>query len=299
MPGKSVKICGTSSKVNEPPEAERNYVNAENTKKIFQYALLLAGEEEWDQKHLGPIHLLKYAYLADLAYARANDGETYTGVEWKFHHFGPWSPEAYTLVKEAAEQIHAETFTRQSDYETELIRYYIKEDPDELSREIRSFREKMPLEVRGAIESAVRKFKSDTKSLLIMVYSTLPMLSTAPGEGIDFGMIAKEPQALYQTQTSPAFVPLLDSLSNKKRKALPDRLTHLREQMNQRYNAKKAKKTSRSIPKVTLEDQQVVDWVDSLAGNDFPEGVMKVKIDPSVWKSGSRTGEEWANDVSD
>ena len=45
-------------------------LNLENKGLVVQFALLTAGEE--DQQHerqLGPIHLLKYVYLADLAYA--------------------------------------------------------------------------------------------------------------------------------------------------------------------------------------------------------------------------------------
>jgi hypothetical protein len=32
-----------------------------------------------------------YVYLADLAYAEANRGKTFTGIDWQFYKFGPWS----------------------------------------------------------------------------------------------------------------------------------------------------------------------------------------------------------------
>ena len=50
---------------------------------VLQYALLLAGQEDdYFDRQLGPIHLIKYVYLADFAFARRNRGETYTGVDW-------------------------------------------------------------------------------------------------------------------------------------------------------------------------------------------------------------------------
>ncbi len=61
--------------------------------KLIQYALLVAGEEDSVfEQQLGPIHLIKYVFLADLAFAARRGGETYTGIEWVFHNFGPWSP---------------------------------------------------------------------------------------------------------------------------------------------------------------------------------------------------------------
>jgi hypothetical protein len=59
---------------------------------LIQYAILIAGQEdEYFDRQLGPIHLIKYVYLADLAYAEHNYGETFTGIDWQFYKFGPWS----------------------------------------------------------------------------------------------------------------------------------------------------------------------------------------------------------------
>ena len=42
---------------------------------LIQYAFLVAGQEdEYLDRRLGPIHLIKYVYLADLAYAERNCG---------------------------------------------------------------------------------------------------------------------------------------------------------------------------------------------------------------------------------
>ena len=68
--------------------------------KVYLYTLALAAQaDDFRQRALGRIHLLKYAYLADLAYARRNDGVTYTGTPWRFYHFGPWEASAYGRVE--------------------------------------------------------------------------------------------------------------------------------------------------------------------------------------------------------
>lgn len=49
---------------------------------LLQYTLVRAAQEDdWRDRELGPIHLLKYVYLADCAYAERHEGQTFTGVE--------------------------------------------------------------------------------------------------------------------------------------------------------------------------------------------------------------------------
>lgn len=70
--------------------------------KIIQFALLVAGEEDdFRDRQLGPIHLIKYVYLADLAYAKHHDGETFTGAKWQFYKFGPWAQEVNQRIEPA------------------------------------------------------------------------------------------------------------------------------------------------------------------------------------------------------
>jgi hypothetical protein len=62
---------------------------------LLKYILPAAGQEDPGNRELGPIHLIKYTYLADLIFAEKHGGESYTCAPWRFHHFGPWSPEVY------------------------------------------------------------------------------------------------------------------------------------------------------------------------------------------------------------
>ena len=66
---------------------------------LLKYILAAAGQEDPGHRELGPIHLIKYLYLADLIFAEKHGGETYTGALWRFHHFGPWSPEVYSRIE--------------------------------------------------------------------------------------------------------------------------------------------------------------------------------------------------------
>ena len=74
-------------------------MDIERVEKILKYILAAAGQEDPGQREVGPIHLIKYVYLADLIFAEKHEGETYTGAPWRFHHFGPWSPKVYSRIE--------------------------------------------------------------------------------------------------------------------------------------------------------------------------------------------------------
>jgi hypothetical protein len=64
---------------------------------VLMYILAAAEQEDFGNQEVGPIHLIKYLYLADLAFAEANNGETFARVEWKFYNYGPWSSTVYEI----------------------------------------------------------------------------------------------------------------------------------------------------------------------------------------------------------
>jgi len=75
---------------------------------LIQYAILIAGQEDdYLDRQLGPIHLIKYVYLADLAQAERNCGETFTGIAWQFYKFGPWSQAVNERIEPALAAIGA------------------------------------------------------------------------------------------------------------------------------------------------------------------------------------------------
>ncbi len=83
-------------------------MNPARIEEVFGYALAVAAQADHPRdRELGPIHLLKYLYLADLAHAETHDGETYSGVSWRFHKFGPWAVEAFQQIEPAMAHLGA------------------------------------------------------------------------------------------------------------------------------------------------------------------------------------------------
>ena len=153
---------------------------------LFQYALARAAcADDFRERELGPIHVLKYAYLADLAYAKRNDGATYTGTDWRFHHFGPWSSDAYSrIVPALVEQAGATARSIPSSYRDDYVRYrFSTEQADQVEAAIAP---KLPSSVSGALARAVHEHGADTADLLRHVYLTPPMLAARPSEILDF-----------------------------------------------------------------------------------------------------------------
>ena len=170
-----------------------------NTHKVdllLQYTLLTAGQEDWGSCELGMIHLIKYLYLADLAYSEHRNGEIFTGLNWKFYHFGPWAEKLYQRIEPALLAIGAEKKLYPSKkYEKDCVRWSIQND--ELHNELNS---KLSIILSGAIQSSVHQFGSDTEGLLHFVYKTAPMLQASPGETLDFTLHKSNLQESEQAQ---------------------------------------------------------------------------------------------------
>ena len=153
---------------------------------LFQYALARAAQaDDWRDQELGAIHLLKYAYLADLAYARRHEGSTYTGMNWRFYHFGPWSADAHDRLKPAlVEQVAATARRIPSRHGDDFVRYrFSTAQANQLETTLAS---ELPAVVSGTLTKAVREHGSDTADLLRHVYLTEPMLMARPNDVLDF-----------------------------------------------------------------------------------------------------------------
>ncbi len=257
-------------------------MNRDRTIEVYRYALAIAAREEDPYcRQLGPIHLLKYAYLVDVEYAKYNTGRTFTGIEWTFHCFGPWSGAAFALITMAMSAGNIQERRIASGYTNDdFVRWNMDTDA-EMARKTGA---DLPLEVRGTLEQFVRKFGSDTSSLLHYVYTTPPMLSATPGERLVFSSPPpKEPTATDQ------FVPLMDRLSKKQKKDFAARMSELRAAFEQRS----AIKRPRSLAVRECLDSgyaETTSWVNALAGPAFPDGEVFVEFDDTVWRSETRRG---------
>jgi len=261
-------------------------MNNARLKQVIQYTLAIAAQEDgYDEKDLGPIHFIKYVYLADMEYAKHNHGETFTGIDWRFHKFGPWSNTVNEAIGPALEEIHANKKQIPSDYgDDDFVRWSL---PSVDKNWLDKTGKELGITVKSALQDYVHKFKNDTGILLNFVYATLPMLNAAPEEFLDFSTVIKE-KNVQQQSVQEVYVPYMQRLSNKKRKTLNSKMKELRES----FQAKVAEQSSHYLtnPKYDEVFEEGVQWLDSLAGETLSEEETTIQIDSSLWKSRARRG---------
>jgi hypothetical protein len=253
-------------------------------KNLLKYALSVAGLEDPGNQELGQIHLIKYVYLGDLAYAKAHDGETFTKVPWVFYHYGPWSLEVFKQIDEVITEIDAEkrTLTSQK-FDSDSVRYKIHDEDlfEQLERQL-------PVEITRAIKWAVHKFGSDTSSLLYYVYNTAPMLCTAPNELLSFSL-AKESPAPYEITEEISNQKML-ALSAKAQKNRKKQLEILKEQVKKKLKERTQQRLVSPIPAPRYDEVYFggQNWLDELAGNPIESSEGELSISDNVWKSPAR-----------
>jgi hypothetical protein len=253
---------------------------------LVQYALLVTGEgDDLSERQLGPIHLLKYVYLGDLAYAQRNNGETFTGIEWKFHHFGPWSNTVHERIAPALQAIGADQRTFESDYDDkgDWFRWSFRSD-DLLTEKERA----LPAAITFQLQPIIRKFGKDTPGLLDHVYRTAPMLDAAPGEILDFTLAVKP-----KPEAEPKGARLrMESLPEKKKKAFKARMAELQKVVG----ARASRRAGLINPVKTARHDEIyqdgVAWLDDLAGDRLTSGETVAEFSPDVWKSTTRKGSD-------
>jgi hypothetical protein len=241
---------------------------------LIQFAAAVAAQEDdFLSRSLGPIHFIKYVYLADLAYFERK-GESFTGAKWRFHKFGPYAYEVLQRIEPALVAIGAEKKTFPSRYgDEDFCRWTVRDRDlvDELERTV-------SLIPSLTIRNAVHRFTSDTPSLLNHVYLTKPMLTASPGEGLIFEK--KEPS-----------VPSAAQGKDIKKKLNKSLLTAAKKSIQEKIAAKKLEK-SQSVPFHTSRYDEVFldgqNWLDSLAGEEIVEYEGEVVFSPDIWKSKAR-----------
>ncbi len=239
--------------------------------------MALASEaDDWRDRELGPIHLLKYAYLADLAFAEQGDGTTYTRTPWRFYNLGPWCEDAFARIDTAASAVDAQRRSFVGD-RGQTVRYKVE------SGNLERVASSLPGVVLSALRHSIREFGNDTNDLLNHVYTTAPMLKAAPGEPLVFA--AKPEPEPIEAPTDD-----LSALSAKARRARRDKLAALRQEMKQRLSTPRRGRVPMPTPRYDEVFEKGAAWLDTLAGDPVPTGVFDAAIGEDVWKSASRAG---------
>jgi hypothetical protein len=251
---------------------------------LLQYAVLVAGEEdEYIDRQLGPIHLIKYVYLGDLAYARRNEGKTFTGIDWQFYKFGPWSQAVNERIEPALLAIGADKKTFPSNYEDkdDWIRWSLRDE-----RLLQEKEWKLPTDITMYLKRYVHRFGKDTPNLLDHVYSTKPMLSAAPNEHLDFSLAV---EGASSAESEPRQL-RMDNLSEKKKKKLKERMHALREKHKSRKPKELKLVHPAKNPRYDEVYEEGIAWLDDLAGQQLTPGEKVVEFSDEVWKSSTRRG---------
>lgn len=247
---------------------------------LIQFVLAAAGQEDWGNRELSSIHIIKYIYLGDLAYAKRHEGKTFSGCPWKFHHYGPWCPALYQQIRPAIMAIDATERRFPSSYfDDDVIRWRIDDNDDlffDLSKTI-------PREIAAAIRMAIHEHGCDTQSLLHHVYNTLPMLQAAPGEYLSFDQAPELPLMHVSAEKL--------TLSKKEKRERKQKIDDLKQRIQDRLTNKQQKPLVNADPPPRYDTvfEQGCQWLESLAGDPIEPGEGTLNIADSLWKSTARS----------
>lgn len=256
-------------------------MNTARVDHLIQYALAVASENDWIDRELGPIHLIKYVYLADLDYASRNNGQTYTGLNWQFFRFGPWTSEVLNRIEPALVSIAAEKKIIQSDKFDDFVRWKCNNPSliDDIEASIDTL-------TALAVKAAVRTHGKDTESLLHHVYKTSPMVNAAPNELLDFSF------AVFERPAAREELCVESGLSIKQAKKRKAKIENIKKGFHERFAKKKAKQESRSSkqpePRYDAVFFEGVEALEKLAGEEIKTGKMTCSFNDDYWKSKAR-----------
>ena len=261
-------------------------INSKHVDLILQYALLIAGEEDdYIDQQLGPIHLIKYVYLADLFHARRNNGVTFTGTDWQFYKFGPWSQSVNERIDPALTAINANKQSFPSDYDdkSDWFRWHFQN-----SYLLKEKENALPACITMHLKREIHKFGKDTPNLLDFVYQTKPMLAAAPNELLDFSLVVEEP--INTDIDTPEL--RFESLSVKKKKKFKEQMRCLQEKLKDKTSKKPKLINPVSNPRYDQVYEEGIAWLDKLAGQQITSGENIVEFSDECWHSNTRKGED-------
>jgi len=248
---------------------------------LIQYILLTAGQEDdrFDRE-LGPIHLIKYLYLADLSYAEFHNGKAYTGLPWRFHHYGPYCEEALFRIEPALILINAEKRTIESTrYEDDFIRW--SKSDDQLCTQLFNT---LDLSVTGAINRLVHRYGTDTAKLLDFTYKTKPMLHAAPGDYLDFTIIQEEGESI-RAQSAETCEPL----TRRQEKKRAEQLSQLKSRLKQKLSKRQQPKFKFTPPRYDDVFFKGLEQLDASVGEGLSYGEYQASFSDDIWKSKTRS----------
>lgn len=157
--------------------------NTENINSIDDAILLILNvAKEADIQCLTKTELVKYLYLLDVYVACEQSGKKWSNIEWKFLHYGPFSPQVLLaidgLVAKSFINETSITSDNKDGYLYRLSDWKIPKSYDELG---------IPNQANFKLKELIRKFKSNLHELLQFTYfETPPMREAVPEQVLSF-----------------------------------------------------------------------------------------------------------------
>ncbi|MHC1724973.1 MAG: hypothetical protein AB9866_02935 [Syntrophobacteraceae bacterium] len=131
---------------------------------------------------LTTVRLVKFVYLADLYFARANNGSILTAYPWAFVYYGPYCSEVMRDLDKAVTAGRIERAFRESKFSDKDYQLFSCRDS-----EADKLEDLFPVSVVSPLKRAIRKYGDDTQALLDHVYfETEPMEDVKKGDLLDF-----------------------------------------------------------------------------------------------------------------
>lgn len=259
-------------------------MDAERIDQLLKYAILVAGSEDYENRKLGPIHLIKFVYLGDLAYAEEHPKETFTSAPWRFFHYGPWAQEVYARIEPTMADVGARRHIFTSQFDKDAVRFELT---DESQRQ--AIEKQLPFEVERAIRNAVHEYGQATSDLLHFVYRTWPMLHAAPNELLSFDFPIREP---VEKPTGSQQQIEESQLSKTARRKREEKIQVAREQI--RMTIERRRLTRKRIPPpITPRYDDVyfegAKMLDDIGGSPVEPIEGEIEITDEIWKSPFRT----------
>jgi hypothetical protein len=240
--------------------------------------------DDYQERDMGQIHFIKYLYLVDLYYAEQHGGETFTGIPWRFHHFGPWDTAVYNHLEKGLAAIGAVKKTISSQYgRDDFSRWSL--GPSSASKQINS----LGVDISLFLERQVKKFANHTPELLDFVYKTPPMLRAAPEEYLSFepsGFSFREPDIF--TRERPV------ERTDKQKKKLREWETQAKTTLAERFKEIRKRQQPRAPVPAPRYDEVFFQAMMTMDASDLQEIEAReyaARMDVSVWKSAARRGE--------
>lgn len=151
--------------------------------------VILEIAREADIKYLTRTELVKYLYLLDVYVAMETSGTKWTNIEWKFLHFGPFSPSVVMAIDVLVSKTFIDERAIQSNskdgYMYSLPSWKVPKSWEDLG---------IPREAIFKIKEFLRRFKSNLPALLNFTYfETFPMQDAVPEHVLLFDSCSKTP----------------------------------------------------------------------------------------------------------